>query len=131
VHEFKHLVEIQGYPVVVQAELRLIPYSDPVYSIEMPQTDDYTPWLPTPPEADFSADVMSGAAPLVVVFSDETTYDVHAPTSWLWDFGDGNTGTEQNPEHTYASAGTYTVVLTATNIHGDSTATQVDLISAT
>ncbi|MDN3669513.1 PKD domain-containing protein [Echinicola jeungdonensis] len=34
--------------------------------------------------------------------------------SFTWNFGDGNTSTEENPSHTYAEAGTYTVVLTAT-----------------
>ena len=34
-------------------------------------------------------------------------------TSWYWDFGDGNTSTLQNPIHTYAANGTYTVCLTA------------------
>lgn len=37
-------------------------------------------------------------------------------TSYLWDFGDGNTSTQQNPPcHTYATAGTYTVTLTTSN----------------
>ncbi|MCL4105590.1 UNVERIFIED_CONTAM: hypothetical protein GTU68_057465 [Idotea baltica] len=31
--------------------------------------------------------------------------------SWMWDFGDGNTSTQQNPSHTYAQNGTYTVTL--------------------
>ncbi|MCB0643817.1 MAG: PKD domain-containing protein, partial [Phaeodactylibacter sp.] len=35
--------------------------------------------------------------------------------SWLWDFGDGNTSTEENPVHTYAQDGTYTVTLTVEN----------------
>ncbi|MBL7828656.1 MAG: PKD domain-containing protein, partial [Saprospiraceae bacterium] len=35
--------------------------------------------------------------------------------SYLWDFGDGFTSTEVDPVHTYASAGTYTVTLSATN----------------
>ena len=34
-------------------------------------------------------------------------------TSYLWDFGDGNTSTENNPSHTYTNAGTYIVSLTA------------------
>ncbi|MFN0214799.1 MAG: PKD domain-containing protein [Saprospiraceae bacterium] len=42
-------------------------------------------------------------------------------TSYLWNFGDGNTSTEVNPIHTYANAGTYDVVLTATNDCGSST----------
>ncbi len=34
-----------------------------------------------------------------------------SPDTWLWDFGDGNTSTLQNPSHTYAAAGTYNVQL--------------------
>ncbi len=33
------------------------------------------------------------------------------PDTWAWDFGDGTTSTAQNPLHTYATAGTYTVSL--------------------
>jgi len=36
-------------------------------------------------------------------------------TSYLWDFGDGETSTEEDPVHVYASAGDYIVELTATN----------------
>lgn len=32
-------------------------------------------------------------------------------TSWNWDLGDGNSSTDQNPLHTYAQAGTFTVTL--------------------
>ncbi len=32
-----------------------------------------------------------------------------------WDFGDGNTSTDENPTHTYASPGTYDVQLTVTD----------------
>jgi PKD repeat protein len=42
-------------------------------------------------------------------------------TSWSWDFGDGNTSTDQNPTHTYASAGEYSVALTVENDLGCST----------
>ncbi|MBT8257526.1 MAG: gliding motility-associated C-terminal domain-containing protein [Bacteroidia bacterium] len=34
------------------------------------------------------------------------------PYTFLWDFGDGNTSTLENPIHTYASTGPYTVTLT-------------------
>lgn len=34
---------------------------------------------------------------------------------YAWDFGDSNSSTEENPVHTYAAGGTYTVVLTATS----------------
>jgi len=36
----------------------------------------------------------------------------------LWDFGDGNTSTEDSPTHTYDNPGTYMVTLTVTNICG-------------
>jgi PKD repeat protein len=36
-------------------------------------------------------------------------------TEWNWDFGDGSTSTERNPEHTYAQDGTYNVSLTVSN----------------
>ena len=34
-------------------------------------------------------------------------------TTWAWNFGDGQTSTLQNPSHTYAAAGVYTVNLIA------------------
>ena len=37
------------------------------------------------------------------------------PKTWLWNFGDGNTSSVQNPVHTYSSAQNYTVTLTVTN----------------
>jgi hypothetical protein len=37
------------------------------------------------------------------------------PTEWLWDFGDGETSTEQNPTHNYTSSGNFTVCLTVWN----------------
>ncbi len=39
-------------------------------------------------------------------------------TSYLWNFGDGNTSNQTNPVHTYDDAGTYTITLTATNSCG-------------
>lgn len=36
-------------------------------------------------------------------------------TTYLWDFGDGETSSEANPVHTYADYGDYTVTLTAKN----------------
>ncbi len=44
-----------------------------------------------------------------------------SPESFSWDFGDGQTSTDPNPIYTYQEAGTYTVVLTATNGSGEDT----------
>lgn len=48
-------------------------------------------------------------------FTDESTTDAiydDLIESWSWDFGDGNTSTEQNPTHVYSDQGVYAVVLT-------------------
>ena len=39
-------------------------------------------------------------------------------TAYLWNFGDENTSTEKDPEHTYSAAGTYTVKLTVQDAAG-------------
>lgn len=67
------------------------------------------------PVADFTGTPISGSAPLAVNFTDRST---GAPSSWLWNFGDGSTAMAQHPQHTYASAGTYTVTLSASNTAG-------------
>ncbi|XOV93542.1 MAG: immunoglobulin-like domain-containing protein [Bacteroidota bacterium] len=41
-------------------------------------------------------------------------------TSYSWDFGDGETSELEDPSHTYAEAGNYSVKLTASNAAGDS-----------
>lgn len=80
-----------------------------------------------PPIADFSASVVTGSAPLIVIFSDTSIND---PATWLWDFGDGTTSTQQNPTHTYEQDGTYTVSLTATNASGSDAMIKTNYISA-
>jgi PKD repeat protein len=78
------------------------------------------------PVARFTANVTTGIPPLPVKFSDLST---GAPTSWIWDFGDGTNSTDQNPVHTYAS-GIFTVNLTATNPAGNSTIVSENYITA-
>jgi gliding motility-associated-like protein len=56
-----------------------------------------------------------GCAPWTVNFTDQTLPPVNgAITGWLWDFGDGNTSTAQNPSHQYTTPGNYTVTLVVT-----------------
>lgn len=62
--------------------------------------------------AGFTSNVTS---PMTVQFNDKSHGN---PTSWIWDFGDGTTSTEQNPTHTYNKAGTYEVKLTVSNSGG-------------
>lgn len=60
--------------------------------------------------ASFTADVVAGASPLTVNFTDTST---GSPTHWLWDFGDGYTSSDQHPTHIYEDDGAYTVTLRA------------------
>jgi len=71
---------------------------------------------PTPtPKAKFSSSIRNGNAPLEVKFYDESIPGNGLTIiKWSWDFGDGTTGTEQNPTHTYQKAGKYNVKLTIT-----------------
>lgn len=69
-----------------------------------------------PPVADFDSDIQIGDVPLTVLFDD---YSTGGCTSWLWDFGDGEISTLQNPEHEYTSPGYYTVKLTVSNDVGE------------
>ena len=69
----------------------------------------------SPPVADFTADPTTGPTLLFVTFTDISTND---PTSWAWNFGDGDTSSEQNPSHLYIDQGTYTVTLTTCNAGG-------------
>ncbi len=51
-------------------------------------------------------------------------------TSYSWDFGDGNTSTEENPTHTFAGEGEYVVTLVASDDEGNlDTTTQTIIIS--
>jgi gliding motility-associated-like protein len=65
-----------------------------------------------PPVPAFTSDVNSACKPnLTVQFTDQST---GSPTQWLWDFGDGQTSTQQNPVHSYTATGSFDVKLTVT-----------------
>ncbi|MDI6644141.1 MAG: DUF3344 domain-containing protein [Methanobacteriaceae archaeon] len=77
------------------------------------------------PTASFTGTPTSGVAPLPVQF---TSTSIGA-TSYEWDFGDGQTSTDENPIHTYTDPGTYTVKLTVTGPGGSHTETKQDYIT--
>jgi hypothetical protein len=51
------------------------------------------------------------------------------PVAFAWDWGDGTRGTGQHTVHMYGAAGTYTVVMTATNALGFYAATAVNTVT--
>ncbi|MGE0079122.1 MAG: PKD domain-containing protein [Bacteroidales bacterium] len=75
--------------------------------------------------ANFSSDVTFGYIP-TVQFTDATV----GATSWSWNFGDGNTSTEQNPSHTYTTVGNYTVSLAVSDGYNTDTLTVDNYITA-
>ena len=69
---------------------------------------------------------------LVCSMTGDTSSDPEGPiASYAWDFGDGGSSSQANPNHTYAAAGTYTVSLTVTDGNGVAdTATKSITVSA-
>ncbi|MDI9395110.1 MAG: DUF3344 domain-containing protein, partial [Euryarchaeota archaeon] len=80
------------------------------------------------PVANFTATPISGDTPLRVNFTDTSTGIV---SSYEWDFDNDGTvdSTEQNPSHTYTTAGTYTVNLTVSNAGGSDSEVKTGYIS--
>ncbi len=76
--------------------------------------------------ADFTSSASSGTAPVQVIFSNQS---VNA-TNYNWNFGNGNSSTTTSPVYTYNEAGTYEVILTATNAFGcsDSDSTLITVL---
>ena len=73
-----------------------------------------------PPLSDFSTSTTAVCAGSTVTFTDLSRL---SPTSWSWSFPGGSpaTSTTQNPVVTYATAGIYSVTLTASNGFGTGT----------
>ncbi|MGD8508917.1 MAG: PKD domain-containing protein, partial [Syntrophobacterales bacterium] len=109
-------VKVQGYNV---------PYGPQPFALVVDGVDSNTP-----PQALFTANPISGEAPLTVNFDASASSDPDGDSlTYDWDFGDGNidTGlTVSNTSNTYSAGGTYTVVLTVDDgTGGTDTASQV------
>lgn len=98
------------------------------------EVEDYTlliaPPVPVAPVANFSASSTTVVAGGSVNFTDLSTGD---PTSWNWTFAGGSpsNSSSQNPSVVYQTAGTYDVVLTASNAVGSDTETRIGYITVT
>ena len=68
-----------------------------------------------PPVAKF--DVDNTQLGYSTTFIDQST-STSTIKSWAWDFGDGQTSFVENPTHLYAKPGTYTIILTVTDVNG-------------
>ncbi len=77
------------------------------------------------PVANFGASPLSGCAPLVVQFTDNSA---GSPTAWSWNLGNGTVSSQKNPATTYTTPGVYTVKLTAGNAAGSNSITKTQYI---
>ena len=105
-----------------------VPGRDTWYGYGLVDAAEPTAGPALPPVADFIGTPTSGYVPLTVQFTDLSTGTV---TSWVWNFGDGETFGQQDSTHTYTSAGTYKVSLTVANGEGSDTETKVGYITVT
>lgn len=79
------------------------------------------------PEVSFSA-VYNLCTEQTVTFNN--TSNTASPSTYYWDFGDGNTSTDEEPTHFYTNEGVYTICLTVTDYLGcDSTYCRTDYIT--
>lgn len=80
-----------------------------------------------PPTAGFTSSI----ADLAVTFTDTSSDTDGSITGWSWNFGDTNSSSAQDPLHTYAGPGIYTVALTVTdNLGGMDSSSQQVTVSA-
>ena len=72
------------------------------------------------PKANFLVPVGDSGCvfPAIEFLKDTTSFFNASPKSWLWDFGDGSTSTQQNPVHTFTTETKYTISLTVQTTQG-------------
>jgi PKD repeat protein len=88
-----------------------------------------SPLLPfQPPQVDFQASPVGLHAD--VAFLANASVGTYPVIAWAWDFGDGSTSTEQNPQHTFAARGTNRVSLTVTDAAGNAASVSRDVVVA-
>ncbi len=127
--------------------------TDPQPTVSFPESGDYTVSLRLedddgdvsersqvvevrnrPPEANFTLSPSDPVTGEVIAFQDQSVDrdGSEGIQKWEWEFGDGTTSQESNPNHAYASLGTYTVNLTVTDVHGaeDTISKVVDVANA-
>lgn len=83
--------------------------------------------FPAAPTSDFTVNDATPLKNSTINFTDLSLAD---PTSWKWDFGDTTAiNTIQNPTHSYANVGTYTVTLISSNSLGSDTLVKIAYIN--
>ena len=110
---------VTGKKVGMRVSAKTSSYRGPCdYNSGWGEVEDYTAIFDgtgnQPPDADFTFTTDE----LTVNFTDQSSDPDGTIQDWSWNFGDGGSSTAQNPGHTYAAAGTYSVTLTVTDNDG-------------
>lgn len=70
------------------------------------------------PVTNFTANILNICQGESVQFTDQSTPGSNPITSWLWDFGDGFTSTQINPNHTFTVPGVFPITLVTSDANG-------------
>ena len=93
-------------------------YQNGNWYLDCDGSGSWTTTTATAPRVEFTSNVRNGTAPLMVIFSDQSSGT--GQLTYAWDFTNDGVidSTIQNPSFTYTTAGTYSVNLTVTNAAG-------------
>ncbi len=83
---------------------------------------------PSAPVAGFTQDRAGGIAPVSIQFLDQSTGTV---SNYLWNFSDGTTSAERNPQHVFTTPGIYNVILNVSGPGGSSNVIRQISVSST
>lgn len=93
-------------------------------------TASYPASSAVPPRAAITASALYGLAPLTVNFDAATSSSSTPITSYAWDLGNGNRASNRTASATYATPGTYPVILKVGNAAGLSNQTLQNVTAA-
>ena len=105
-----------GNPVTMTPAATMEYYCTATNAFACTNTDSIQVVVTPAPTDNFSTEVNGNA----VTFHDSSS----TATSWFWQFGDGNSSTQQNPVYTYSSSGTFLVTLVISTPCGNDTLTR-------
>jgi|GEM_PF-1800736 len=85
--------------------------------------------VPVIPVANATSNIQSGPAPLTVEFTGSGSTDDVGIVSYVWDFGDGSTSTDEDPTYEYTIPGRYNVTLTVTDADGNTNESIIEIVA--